>query len=618
MGRTFSGDAAAGKAPLAAEEPTCAPASCSSSSAPSGGGIGSTAVARPCPVSSQAVPEAAAAAAVPAATQLERGTLSTPEELMARADGQGGLKLTWFYDEEILESARQVYFEVRQQSEGANGRLRTRLHTCPCRKPSRGEEVSEQSLVIDGCAPGRVYMFSVRACAPHEKQDTELEASPFCDSLGAGLTLNADGSYTTMSLAALPSEGASLSAATPAAVERIAPASALAGASPIGSLARAGPASYTAPAAVEASAGVEVQSPEAVLRRQRDEAEVRRSVAAKVELMKQQMDLEEAAKAHAWEAESFAQAKRELEVKPEQHDSPTRGLVEALRLKGSRPQVEETFLLSQLGEDGRRMAKEVQQRVVLAARRAEEESKVLREDGAAKQSHIAEEVVLADDQENMPAKDVRPPGECSEFLRKWLQDSEPRKEGARQDGTDTAGARGPATYKLSQTMPQLSVEGPIFTRTSEAVQGILRQVHPQMPCDSSGPAIGKATALSAALSASTASAGQKQPREGVTRPCSPQPQLSQSTAPRWLQAEAAGETQTLHYAADAINPSRRGVAGLTVNWSNVSAEAMMEQLETKSRELIVATRGATAQGRDAGCDEKGARTLVLADPKNIH
>ncbi|CAE8663690.1 unnamed protein product, partial [Polarella glacialis] len=139
-----------------------------------------------------------------------REVLSVPEELMARPGAAPGCaRLTWFYDEALLESfaelgasgTRRLVFEVRQQSEGANGRMRTRLHNCPCQLPARGEEVLEQGFVVEGCAGGRAYSFSVRARL--EINGKEASASEFCDpvnlSLPDGGTANL-GSYVPPSL----------------------------------------------------------------------------------------------------------------------------------------------------------------------------------------------------------------------------------------------------------------------------------------------------------------------------------------------------------------------------------------------------------------------------------
>lgn len=99
--------------------------------------------------------------------------LPTPEELLLRQLPAGAVHLTWFYDEQVLEQVANpqcplysLRFEVRQQSEGANGRLRARTHTCDAIAfGGGGEEVGEQSFVVEGCAPGRAYAFSVRAVA---------------------------------------------------------------------------------------------------------------------------------------------------------------------------------------------------------------------------------------------------------------------------------------------------------------------------------------------------------------------------------------------------------------------------------------------------------------------
>jgi len=94
-----------------------------------------------------------------------------PEELLARQAPSGVVTLTWFYNEELLErfadphdAIRNLTFEIRQLSEGANGRLRSRNHVCPCRGLAEGQEVGEQSFEVEGLAFGRPYAFTVRAC----------------------------------------------------------------------------------------------------------------------------------------------------------------------------------------------------------------------------------------------------------------------------------------------------------------------------------------------------------------------------------------------------------------------------------------------------------------------
>ncbi|CAK0891405.1 unnamed protein product, partial [Prorocentrum cordatum] len=73
--------------------------------------------------------------------------LSAPEELLARALPPGGVRLTWFFDELLLEQ------------------LAAGCAECPCRPPPPGGAVREQVCLLDGCTPGRVYEFSVRARA---------------------------------------------------------------------------------------------------------------------------------------------------------------------------------------------------------------------------------------------------------------------------------------------------------------------------------------------------------------------------------------------------------------------------------------------------------------------
>eukprot|EP00913_Durusdinium_trenchii_P031740 g29725.t1 len=78
--------------------------------------------------------------------------INMPEELMAR---------------DLLERlGPEITFEIRQQSEGIGGRLRVREHWCSAVYFAKGEAVQEQSYVIEGCAPGRPYTFSLRARVP--------------------------------------------------------------------------------------------------------------------------------------------------------------------------------------------------------------------------------------------------------------------------------------------------------------------------------------------------------------------------------------------------------------------------------------------------------------------
>eukprot|EP00929_Paragymnodinium_shiwhaense_P099084 TRINITY_DN6063_c0_g3_i1.p1 TRINITY_DN6063_c0_g3~~TRINITY_DN6063_c0_g3_i1.p1 ORF type:complete len:1409 (+),score=357.56 TRINITY_DN6063_c0_g3_i1:98-4324(+) len=107
-------------------------------------------------------------------------TLPVPEELVVKRCSDAGsaapdrpysVELTWFYDEEVIDSLsdpaqrlKSLNFEVRQQSEVANGRLRTRVHTCECRSIGSDGDVQEQCFQLDGCQNGRRYLLSVRAC----------------------------------------------------------------------------------------------------------------------------------------------------------------------------------------------------------------------------------------------------------------------------------------------------------------------------------------------------------------------------------------------------------------------------------------------------------------------
>lgn len=132
--------------------------------------------------------------------------LSIPEELLVCETANGTLRLTWFYDEVILEQVaskhhplKQLSFEVRQQSEGTNGRLRTRVHPCECRLFQGGEEVREQSFDVEACIPNRVYSFSVRACAEIDGQ-AGIVYSPYSDVIKSG-TSNHSTSSSILGLA---------------------------------------------------------------------------------------------------------------------------------------------------------------------------------------------------------------------------------------------------------------------------------------------------------------------------------------------------------------------------------------------------------------------------------
>lgn len=98
--------------------------------------------------------------------------VTAPEELLVRQTSSGSVRLTWFYNERLLEQLadpahplRGLSFEVRQQSEGASGRLRSRTHHCECRTLYEGDEAPEQSFEVEGCVLGKAYAFSVRARA---------------------------------------------------------------------------------------------------------------------------------------------------------------------------------------------------------------------------------------------------------------------------------------------------------------------------------------------------------------------------------------------------------------------------------------------------------------------
>lgn len=116
--------------------------------------------------------------------------LSVPEELLLRQLAGGVVRLTWFYNEHVLEQLadpnhplKHMSFEVRQQSEGTTGRLRARTHICECRGldvGGSGEEVGEQSVDIEGCVAGKAYAFSVRARAEFTNQNNYVYSN-FCE-----------------------------------------------------------------------------------------------------------------------------------------------------------------------------------------------------------------------------------------------------------------------------------------------------------------------------------------------------------------------------------------------------------------------------------------------------
>eukprot|EP00929_Paragymnodinium_shiwhaense_P064557 TRINITY_DN32346_c0_g1_i1.p1 TRINITY_DN32346_c0_g1~~TRINITY_DN32346_c0_g1_i1.p1 ORF type:complete len:1368 (-),score=317.52 TRINITY_DN32346_c0_g1_i1:154-4257(-) len=110
--------------------------------------------------------------------------LPLPEDVLLRRSEDGEVTLSWFYDEDVLaqladsqNAMSRLFFEVRQQSEALNGRLRTRVHTCDAKLPAAGEDVSEQVLRVPGCNAGKSYTFCLRACAEmHSAQDGMLSS----------------------------------------------------------------------------------------------------------------------------------------------------------------------------------------------------------------------------------------------------------------------------------------------------------------------------------------------------------------------------------------------------------------------------------------------------------
>eukprot|EP00930_Biecheleria_cincta_P042877 TRINITY_DN29502_c0_g1_i2.p1 TRINITY_DN29502_c0_g1~~TRINITY_DN29502_c0_g1_i2.p1 ORF type:complete len:1555 (+),score=430.34 TRINITY_DN29502_c0_g1_i2:130-4665(+) len=130
----------------------------------------------------------------PQLRQPEQGAdpqLSQPEDLLLRQNSDGSVRLTWFFDEQLLEllglpesPLQRLFFEVRQLSEGANGCVRTRIHHCEIRVQYVDGEVMEQQIDVDIVA-GKSYAFNVRACAEISGRQ-DLAYSSYSDTVTLG------------------------------------------------------------------------------------------------------------------------------------------------------------------------------------------------------------------------------------------------------------------------------------------------------------------------------------------------------------------------------------------------------------------------------------------------
>lgn len=130
--------------------------------------------------------------------------LSTPEELMARVEdaSRASIRLTWFFDEEMLEQLAsgpaELSFQIRQQSEGVGGRLRIREHSCAAVYSAKDGAVQEQSFLVEGCAPGRPYTFSI--CCRLQLPGAEQQVSEFCEAVTACVPATTPGNKAPASL----------------------------------------------------------------------------------------------------------------------------------------------------------------------------------------------------------------------------------------------------------------------------------------------------------------------------------------------------------------------------------------------------------------------------------
>lgn len=120
-------------------------------------------------------------------TEVKQHFPSVPEELMARVE-DSSIRLTWFFDEEMLEQLvgpGELKFEIRQQSEGVGGRLRIRQHECDAIYSAKDGAVQEQNFLVEHCAAGRPYTFSIRARS--RLPGAEAQVSDFCEAVTACL-----------------------------------------------------------------------------------------------------------------------------------------------------------------------------------------------------------------------------------------------------------------------------------------------------------------------------------------------------------------------------------------------------------------------------------------------
>eukprot|EP00435_Cladocopium_sp_Y103_P034789 s1906_g9.t1 len=137
--------------------------------------------------------------------------LSTPEELMARVE-DASIRLTWFFDEDLADALlittemleqlasgpAELSFQIRQQSEGVGGRLRIREHSCAAVYSAKDGAVQEQNFLVEGCAPGRPYTFSIRCRL--QLPGAEQQLSDFCEAVTACVPATTPGNKAPASL----------------------------------------------------------------------------------------------------------------------------------------------------------------------------------------------------------------------------------------------------------------------------------------------------------------------------------------------------------------------------------------------------------------------------------
>jgi len=144
------------------------------------------------PTPETAVAPVAHALMQPQSPEPQEDSVPIPEEVMARALPDGTIRLTWFFDEELLESLSSgspntLSFEICQKSETVGGHVRIRQHSCHARLPFKDGLVQEQFFIVEGCAPGRPYSFSVRSCLESSSGSTQSDYSDPVTCSAAGL-----------------------------------------------------------------------------------------------------------------------------------------------------------------------------------------------------------------------------------------------------------------------------------------------------------------------------------------------------------------------------------------------------------------------------------------------